>query len=439
MKQLLFLGGILAMLQFSIASCFPEANGEAAENKPVKVELKHEDGQYTLLRNGVPFYVKGAGFEGKDPSSVARHGGNTIRTWRTGDAFITGQEMLDAALEHGLMVCMGLEVGRERHGFDYNDPEQVQEQFERIKAEVLQFKDHPALLAWGIGNELNLHYENLKVWDAVNDISKMIHELDPYHLTTTMLAGAGKQEIQAVSERAPDLDFLSFQLYGDIVNLPRYIKEANYEGAYLVTEWGATGHWEVATTSWGRPYEQNSHTKAESYLSRYQQVIASDKQHCLGSFVFLWGQKQERTPTWYGMFLEGGEKTEAVDVMHYLWTGSYPENRAPQIQEFELQTQANTNEAVFAPGDTLNLFAQVTDPEGDELEYVFELLAEVPVDQQSEGGDFEKRPDTLMRLESDLNAVKLPLPSEPGEYRVFVYAFDSQRNAATANIPILIR
>jgi len=44
--------------------------------------------------------------------------------------------------------------------------------------------------------------------------------------------------------------------------------------------------------------------------------------------VFSLGQKQERTPTWYGMFLSSGEATETVDVMEYIWTGRWPEIRA---------------------------------------------------------------------------------------------------------------
>jgi len=39
-----------------------------------------------------------------------------------------------------------------------------------------------------------------------------------------------------------------------------------------------------------------------------------DNKLCLGSYVFFWGQKQERTPTWYGMFLKSGEETAAIDT-----------------------------------------------------------------------------------------------------------------------------
>ncbi len=43
----------------------------------------------------------------------------------------------------------------------------------------MEYKDHPALMIWSIGNELNHGATNPKVWDAVNEISEMIHEIDP--------------------------------------------------------------------------------------------------------------------------------------------------------------------------------------------------------------------------------------------------------------------
>ena len=41
---------------------------------------------------------------------------------------------------------------------------------------------------------------------------------------------------------------------------------------------------------------------------------------CLGSFAFLWGHKQEKTETWYGLMLPSGEWTERVGVLGELWT-----------------------------------------------------------------------------------------------------------------------
>ena len=209
---------------------------------PAKVVVNKEAGKYILRVNNEPFYIKGAGLEFGNVPALASHNANSFRTWRTENGQKSGKEVLDEAHENGIMVTMGIEVGRERHGFDYDDPEEVNKQLLDIKQQVLALKDHPALLIWGIGNELNLHYENPKVWDAVNEISEMIHEVDPNHLTTTSLAGIGEKEVKYIKERCPDLDILSVQMYGDLPQVPRLIREYGWEGPYMVTEWGAGGN-----------------------------------------------------------------------------------------------------------------------------------------------------------------------------------------------------
>ncbi len=414
-------------------------NSDADKGRGSHVELKKEAAGYQLYVNGEPFYILGAGLEGGSIEELAAHGGNAMRTWRTDNRFRTGQQVLDEAAAKGIMVCMGIEIGRERHGFDYDDSVAVREQFEYARGEVMKYKDHPALLAWGLGNELNLRYSNPKVWDAVNEISEMIHEVDPNHPTTTMLAGAQKEVVDEVVARCPSLDFLSFQLYGDIVNLPRYIRESGYQGAYVVSEWGATGHWEVATTEWGRPIEQTSHEKAAAYRERYEKVIASDPQQCIGSFVFLWGQKQERTPTWYGLFLESGETTESCDVMQYLWTGNWPENRVPELKQFMIDNRSAYDNIQLDPGIAYKATATVEDRDNDTLRYHWEIIPEVPEHMQSDGGDFEQRPSTVFKTDSDEGTITFTAPESPGEYRLFIYAFDGHNNAATANIPFMIK
>ena len=221
----------------------PKPQQEVAETMgpvPAKVTVDKVDGRYMLQVNGDPFYIDGAGLEFGNIPALAKHNGNSFRTWRTENGERSGKEVLDEAYENGLMVTMGIEVARERHGFDYNDSIAVQKQLEDIREQVLALKDHPALMIWGIGNELNLHYTNPKVWDAVNDISEMIHEVDPNHLTTTSLAGISEKEVAFIKERCQDLDILAVQMYGDLPDLPRLVREYGWDGPYMVTEWGAT-------------------------------------------------------------------------------------------------------------------------------------------------------------------------------------------------------
>lgn len=404
----------------------------------IPVEVVSKEGGYQLYRGGEPYEIRGAGTESKNVGILVSHGGNSIRTWRTDNAHSSGFELLDNAAKHGVTVTMCIEIGRERLGFDYDDEAAVAAQLEYARGEVEKYKDHPALLVWMIGNEPNLHFKNPKVFDAINDISKMIHEVDENHPTTMALAGFNAELAVLVETRMPDLDFISIQMYGDIVNLPRYIEEIGYEAPYMVTEWGAVGHWEVRKTAWGAPVEQNSSEKAANYLKSYKIAIAADPDIVLGSYVFLWGQKQERTPTWYGMFLEDGSETEAIDTMHYIWTGDWPENRSPQIGSIHLDSRTSATDIVLKAGTRYDAAVVASDPDGDPLIFRWEVMKESKATQS--GGDKEEVPKTIEGLlgTPGQERTALTTPTTPGPYRLFVYVHDGQGNAGHANIPFLV-
>lgn len=401
---------------------------------PVKVELKKVDSNFQLFRNGQAYFIKGAGGT-SFPDRLAAYGGNSIRTWNTRNA----KRLLDSASKYGLTVLMGLEVSSERHGFNYDDTAAVRKQLDRCREEVLKYKDHPAVLAWGIGNELNLSYKNVKVWDAVNDISKMIHELDPNHPTTTVIAGANPAAIEQIRNRATDIDLLAINVYGGLATLPAAVRRAGWNGAYMVTEWGPTGHWEGLTTAWKAPIEETSSEKAAVYKSRYEYGVEKDREKCIGSYVFLWGQKQERTPTWYGIFTEKGEESEVVDVMHYLWSGSWPKNQAPHLYSFQIDNKKAIENVYLKPGATYNALAVAVDPDNDKLTYRWELLPEAT--QLGEGGDYEPRPKIVEGLlkPGDKGHATIKAPDAEGAYRLFVYVTDGNNNVATANLPFYVR
>lgn len=400
---------------------------------PVKVEVRKTTTGYELLRAGKPYFIKGAGGT-YNMEKLKASGGNSVRTWGSNG----GEEILNHANNLGLTVTMGLNVARERHGFNYDDSLAVRNQLEHLRQEVRKYKNHPALLAWGIGNELNLDYKNPKVWDAVNDIAKMIHQEDGNHPATTMLAGVNKKVVGLIKASCPDLDLLSVQVYGGLAKVPEMLNEAGWIAPYMVTEWGPTGHWECLKTPWDAPIEETSSEKAAVYRSRYEASILKDK-NCLGSYVFLWGQKQERTPTWYGLFTEAGEDSEVVDVMEYEWSGKWPKNRAPHLNEMRIDGKKALDFIYLNPSKTYPVSLSVSDPDGDKLEARWEILPEAT--DLGQGGDKESRPQSIKGLleTTSLNRTNLTAPKKTGAYRLFVYVSDGKDNVATANIPFYVK
>jgi len=438
MKHFLFIFTLLAIGD-ALAQESTVSSTENVTMQPIKVEIVQRDGKYQLLRGGKPYVIRGAGIDHSDLETFAGHGGNSLRTWAVDDGPIPARELLDKAHSLGLTVSLCLEFARERQGFDYNDAAAVARQKEETRARVMAHKDHPALLTWIIGNELNFDYENPKVFDAVNDVSIMIHEIDPNHPTTTALAGADQRVMGDVQERASDLDFLSFQLYADVVNLPGHVERSGYKGPYFVTEWGAVGHWEVFKTRWDAPVEQTSSEKAANYANSYLKVMQEHDEQIIGNYVFLWGQKQERTGTWYGMFTEDGASTEAVDVMHYIWTNKWPDNRAPRVSRLALDGKVGYDNIMLWGGKEYTAVVNAVDSDNDTLTYRWEVREESKATDV--GGDKEIIPPAI---EGSINSksgpeVIMKAPEEAGAYRLFVYVSDGNNNTGHSNTPFYVK
>jgi len=421
-------------LLFLMTACSPEPD---YEESAIKVEVRKTAEGYALMRGGEPYVVKGAGMGRDDIERFAGHGGNSIRTWSTANDYQDTKELLDTAQAHGVTVALGLSMTAERHGFDYDDPEAVAGQLAKVREEVIKYRDHPAVLFWLVGNELNHSYSNTKVWDAVNDVAEMIHELDPNHPVTTPISGFKPDVIAEIEARAPAIDFISFQVYGSLFGMPDKVAESGFDRPFMVTEWGTIGYWEMEKTSWGTPVELTSSEKADVFLRAHDEVLAGYKGQLIGSYAFFWGQKQERTPTWFGLLTERGELTEAADAMQYIWTGSWPVNRTPRVDSITLDGKGYKESVVLATGESYEAVFEVVDPDGDALTYRWEVKRES--ESQKAGGDREARLPNLEGLLSDPAAPHTTVTvTKPGKYRLFAYAYDGNGHAAHANIPFLV-
>jgi len=400
----------------------------------IPVSLQHHSGRYCIIRQGSPYFIKGGGGSGS-MALLKASGGNSIRTWSSDNA----EAILNEAQQQGLTLMLGLEIAHERHGFDYDDAQAVAAQKERIREQVLKYKDYPALLVWGIGNEVDLLYTNTNVWYAIEDIAKMIRSLDSNHLITTVTAGIDQTKAQLIMQRVPSIDYLSINIYGGLENLPQQLLDIGYTGAYVVTEWGPSGHWQVDQTSWSAPIEQTSTEKAASYRSRYQRGIIAASGRAMGSYAFLWGQKQETTPTWYGVFTEKGQANEIVDSLQYLWTGHWPQQRAPSIGNYTINNLHAGDNIQLSANKAYQAKVEIIQHGAGKLKVAWEILPE-STDIKA-GGDPESRPKGLTRFiiaEDDSGCMTFSAPTKPGAYRLFVSLSNDDNKVANANIPFYV-
>ncbi len=108
----------------------------------------------------------------RDFPLLQQMGCNTIRTWGK-----VNQNLLDYANQYGIKVLAGFWV-------DYNanfwDPTTRNNIINNFRNYVTQYKEHPALLGWGLGNEQNYFNGNNTAWYKLtaNEMAKAAYETE---------------------------------------------------------------------------------------------------------------------------------------------------------------------------------------------------------------------------------------------------------------------
>ena len=395
--------------------------------KPISVRVVNTSNGFYLERQGRPYRIRGAGGT-QYFDRIRDAGGNSVRLWTADYA----GPLLDEAERNGLTVMLGLWLAPEGKSLDYYDRTAVQAQLQRLRSEVLRFRNHPALLMWCIGNELDMAVKmNPELYQAMNQVAEMIHELDPNHPVTTTLT-ASVTSVPLLQRWAPAIDIVSVNTYAGMGKMPEQIRKSGWEGPYIVTEFGPKGYWESATAPWGAPLEMNSAVKATFIAKRYRHTMLGDSARCLGSYVFFWGTKFERTPTWFGLFSRGGEKTLTVDTMQQLWKWTRPANISPSIVEIKLNGKRDVNFPHLRINTEYQASAIVHDPEGQALTAEWEVWPEVPPNANAEEA---VEPLTGYISHASATGATLRTPIKPGAYRLLLWLHDGHGGVATANIP----
>lgn len=415
----------------------------ACENKKTtksnrRVFIDHQNGKFILKKDGKPFIIKGAA--GYSNLKVLKEaGGNTIRTWDTTHL----DSILQQAKVYNLAVVVGLPMpSNDDIKIFYDDTAKVSAQYRSYYKLVNQYKNHPSLLFWCLGNELAfpIKPQYNSFYRTFNHLVEMIHEVDTNHLVTTTVVNFQPKKIFNIRFRT-DIDFLSFNIFGRMKYLNEELEDYKWlwDGPFLITEWGIDGPWDDADkTVWGSYIESTSSKKSEQYFSIYQHFMPSNNPRFLGSMVFYWGQKQEYTPTWFSLFAENGDASETVGTMQKIWTGKNVQIKAPKIKYMLVDKKGAKDNILFVPNKSIEAQVFLENTDNKNLTFSWEIL---PEDWLRVGDTFgSKRPKTVQNLfmEQHENHYVFRTPTKEGAYRIYVNISDQHGLFASANTPFYV-
>lgn len=428
---------LVLSLSYTLSSCTEKETFRLS--KTAKVHLQESASGYELIRNGEPFYIKGAcGTEFF--KELREAGANTVRVYDT-----TGlKATLNRAETHGLAVVVDIPFPRYVEPDTlFSNKEFMAEHYANIERFVKQYKDHPALLYWMLGNEIS--YPDLpgddNVTEQFNTFVDMIHEVDKNHPVSTAVGGFNRSCLLSIITRSGGIDFISINIFGELSTFQERKNAISllWDGPYVLSEFGINGPWEAKETTWGVPIEENSTKKAELFKERYRKYIKTiDDGRLLGSLFFYWGNKQERTHTWFSTIMDNGNRTENAHVFEDIWKNRQTAFEGPLIDRALLNGDRTGKKSVFGPGENANANLLML-PENPDKKYITEWEI-IPENWNYAIDAVEEKPEALngLVIDSDTDSVTFVTPEKEGPYRLFVTIADENRNIATTNIPFYI-
>jgi hypothetical protein len=220
----------------------------------VRIEGRH------LLVDGKAFKADGVAVADASRREMLKGLGVTVvRTYGDPPDAVLGE-----AQKLGLKVIVGFWLEHPRRGFDYRDPAQANPQLDRLAAFVHRYRNHPALLMWGIGNEVEAELDDdSAVWPGIAAAARLVRKLDPKHPVMAVLAEAGGGKVGRLMKAAPEIQVLGVNSYGDsLTSVPARVRAQGWTGPLIITEMGAVGQWQAQRKPWGAAIEPTSTQKA---------------------------------------------------------------------------------------------------------------------------------------------------------------------------------
>ncbi|WP_408889834.1 glycoside hydrolase family 2 TIM barrel-domain containing protein [Myxococcus faecalis] len=410
-----------------------------------RTTLVKGEGGWSLQVDGRPHVAKGVTFSGsagsaayeQDCARLAALGVNTLRTWGVGPQT---QPLLDAAHKHGLKVLVGLWM---RHGqpgaedddsFDYlTDTAGMKKQREDTLESVRRYKDHPAVLAWGVGNEVILNSPNDAAKEAyarfLEGVVRDIKKVDDAHPVISV--DAWVLAVKWWEKLVPSLDAYGLNVYGrGLQALPEALRKEGATKPWLITEFGAQGEWDAPKDERGVPREPDDREKHAVIVDAWNTLLAPHVRtgDCLGLFVFNFSSTFDHSSLWLGM-LSGKSTRPAWHAVREAYTGQKPQPPLPEVGALVVQGVKKETSGSWA-----DVAFEVKDPQGRPLDISFAY------NFRGAATRFERGEVIRLRATPGAtpNSWRVKLPSVKGPIKLYGLAKDASGNLMTATTSVLI-
>ncbi|MBN2710877.1 MAG: hypothetical protein JXR97_00380, partial [Planctomycetes bacterium] len=393
-----------------------------------------------LYVDGKPFTVKGVTFGVPDEDTAKLEeafkdlkflGVNAIRNWGVGKGT---KNLLDAADRQGIKVCLGIWLRHGREGAEgsdnfnwISDEAGRKAQWDGAIEAVKKFKDHPAILMWGLGNEvvLNLGSEEEKVAYAkfLGKLSTEIKKIDPNHPCAS--AGAWSIPWKYWKEYCPDLDVYGVNTYGPGVQvLDKEQEKLGVTKPYLLTEYGSRGNWDAPKDANGAIIDPTDQEKFDAVAKAWKEWI-EPKPGCIGAFIFHYSDFHNAVGVWQATRVMGYKRPTYWGI-YKAYTGKDPVNDYPKISKFSIRKDA------AQVGDWLATDLAVTDKENDKL--TVEFWCNQKDSSYKDGWKMIK----LETKGSLADGFQVKVPDKKGVIKIYVYVLDEAKNMAAASRSVAI-
>ena len=401
--------------------------------------LHKNTNSWELLVDGKPFDIKGVTF-GYDQDvenyqsyfkDLKTLGVNSIRLWGTND---NTQELLDVAHSFDIKVMVGIWMRHGRPGmedddrFNYlEDSKGMEDMYYNAIKIVEKYKNHPAVLTWGIGNEVYLNIatdaEKKAYSKLLEKICSVIKKTDDSHPITSV--DAWTFGLDWWQKFVPSIDIYGLNSYGAGANfLSEELAKRGIDKPYIVTEFGVTGEWDIQAKKNDIKIEPTDKEKYDAIVLGYHDWI-KNKPNALGVYVFHYANDNNFGSPWFLTHHKGMFRPQYWAIRE-AYTGQKPVNNVPEIKKFQLPDTKIKSET-WVP-----VTLEVIDIEHENLDVSFYY-------NQRTGS--RKRRDQINKLNFRGNLTggfEIQLPKENGSIKVYVNVKDTFNNMGIASASIIV-